>query len=169
MSGPDCVGLGPYPVWRKTRIVQKKLSRYTCSDLVPLGMKWACTCLCWKKTRVSLTTASVAGALLAGLLVVINYRLFGKGCVVCRHRRRRRQPRLRRGRGLLSVCVFCPGAVGLVVVVVVMEGCGSYWLFEAAAHKAAFHGVPFQAILRRGEPGRAVREIAVASGDSGWL
>ena len=48
-------------------------------------------------------------------------------------------------------------------------GRGTYWLFESAAHKHGFPWSPTRAILRRGEPNRFVREIAVVSEDSGWL
>ena len=66
------------------------------------------------------------------------------------------------------LCVVCLAADVLVVVVVTIGGRGSYWLLKSAAHKVAFRGVPCQAILCRGEPGRVVREIVVVlSVDSG--
>ena len=43
------------------------------------------------------------------------------------------------------------------------RGHGSCWLFESAAHKVAFHGVPLQAVLCRGERSRVVRDIVVVS------
>ena len=48
-------------------------------------------------------------------------------------------------------------------------GRGSCWLLESAAYKVAFHRVPFQAILCRGEPSRVAREIVVVSVGSVWL
>ena len=49
------------------------------------------------------------------------------------------------------------------------RGRGSHWLFQSAAHKAAFHGVPFQAVMCRAGPSRVVREIVVVSVNIGWL
>ena len=37
---------------------------------------------------------------------------------------------------------------------------------QSVAHKIAFHGVSFQAVLCRGEPSRVVREIATVPGIS---
>ena len=42
-------------------------------------------------------------------------------------------------------------------------------LFESAAHKVAFHGVPFQAVVRCSEPCRVVRDIVVVSVSSSHL
>ena len=42
LTCPECVCLGPFSVWRRIR--KKNLSRCTCSNLVPLEMKGACTC-----------------------------------------------------------------------------------------------------------------------------
>ena len=53
--------------------------------------------------------------------------------------------------------------VCVAVVVVRMGVVGRSGCFESVAHKVAFHGVPFQAVLRRGEPRRVVREIVVVS------
>ena len=66
------------------------------------------------------------------------------------------------------MCLVCSSVVGVVVVVVVV-GRGSYWLFESPAYKVAFHGVPCRAILCCGETSRVVREIVVVSVDSGLL
>ena len=55
-------------------------------------------------------------------------------------------------------CVVCPTVVDLVVVVVkgVVNRIGCLSL---QTHRVAFHGIPCQAILCRGEPSRVVREI----------
>ena len=37
-SGPECMGLGPLPVWRGARIMQKNVSRCILRRLVPLGI-----------------------------------------------------------------------------------------------------------------------------------
>ena len=49
------------------------------------------------------------------------------------------------------------------------RGRGPYWLFASAADEAAFHGVPFQAVLCRGEPSRVVHVIVAVSVNFGWL
>ena len=38
------MSLGPFPVGEKSASCRNHLSRYNCSDLVLLVMKWACTC-----------------------------------------------------------------------------------------------------------------------------
>ena len=42
LSVAECMDLGPFVVWRKARSVQR--SKYTCSERVPLEIKWAKAC-----------------------------------------------------------------------------------------------------------------------------
>ena len=67
----------------------------------------------------------------------------------------------------MVVCVVCSSVVGLVVVVVVevVGRIGCWGLLLTTSLSIESHVEP----LRRGEPSLVVREIAVVSGNSGWL
>ena len=91
-EGQRAWALAPSLFGEELALCRNYLSRYACSDLMPVEMKCACT-YAGKKRCGSLTFNSVAGALFAVLLVCwswllrINSRLVGRGRVVCRHRR----------------------------------------------------------------------------------
>ena len=75
-------GSWPLPCLSKSSHRVARICPGACSGLVPLEMKWACTC----GRCGSLTVKSVAGALFVALLVVvasfllrINFRLVGRG------------------------------------------------------------------------------------------
>ena len=57
-EGPECMGLGPFPVLRIARFVQREFFRCILRKLMAPGMTWACSC--WK--TVTLLLKSVAGA-----------------------------------------------------------------------------------------------------------
>ena len=121
-EGQECVGLGP------SLVGEKKLVPYSgcsCSDLPPLRMKWN---LC----------AVFGGGLLAVVVLVFRRftcRLIGREGEVCR---------------LLAAPSSCSWLWSWLRVCSLSDCCcfgcrcrsrQSYWLFEFAACKVAFHGV----------------------------
>jgi len=101
--------------------MENNLSRYTCASLVPLGMKWTCVCsgngyVIHSHHRVSLEPCLL---FFVGLLLVVAFGFPEGQLSMSWERISSVSCRLRRGRGLEScVCVACPTAVGLAVVVV---------------------------------------------------
>ena len=140
---------GPWPILclaNCSQHAERICPGVSCAGFAPLGRKWACTC-CGKWWCDSLTLKSVAAE--QCLLLLVCCLLFVVALVFTRISFRDEQ------------CVV--GAVGFSRACCLSGccwfGCQSCWLFESAAHKVAFHGVPFQAVLCRGEPSRVVREI----------